>query len=215
MNLLTLVSSLVLVASTATAGILAAPPLLGTTAADENHGPGIAIGGWCIGSCGNQTGGQDNSTHGNQTSPLPPPLGGHQGPSGNHTRNQTSPPPATNQTAPPPTCGVEIHDSRDIEGPTRILWTWMVGTATTNLTVDLNVDGTWVPMGGGARVLLTDGDGDVVASSSSSGYALPFDHTSIRYSATAEEGLAYGEWHLTVEANGLLGGAYLDVHSAC
>lgn len=218
MNLATLVSSLVLAASTATAGLLVAPPLpFGHTAADTPSGPAVSGDGWCVGFCGDEAS-QGNSTHGNQTTPPPPPPGGHGSGSGNQTHgNQTSPPAHGNATASPApaTCGVQMHDSQDIEGPSHLSWSWMVGTRTTNLTVNLQVDGTWVPLGGGLRVTLVDGQGHVVASAANSGNGLPMDYTVIHYSGSRSTGLEYGQWHVNVDADGVLGSAYLDVHGEC
>lgn len=212
MNLATLVSSLVLAASTATAGLLVAPssPLSLPAAPQDGSGPSgpaVQVGPLCVGVCGNDTTPAGNSTaDGNRTAPPPTPL-----------QNQTAPPPSDNQTSPPAkTCGVDIDDSRDIEGPTTLAWSWEVGSGARNLTVQLQVDGAWSPLGGGARVALTDGDGRAVATSSTNGgSSLPFDYTVLSYQGDDTTGLSHGTWHLTVQADGYLGSAWLQVHSAC
>src|SRR4051812_41323940 len=105
MNLATLVSSLVLAASTATAGLLVAPssPLHATP---QDGDSGFQVGPLCLGACGNETGNQ-TSPDGNETAPPPP-------------SEPSSPPADGNQTAPPDdadtaTCGVDIDDSREVE----------------------------------------------------------------------------------------------------
>jgi hypothetical protein len=204
MNLATLVSSLVLAASTATAGLLVAPPSFHAAPQDgPAAGPSVQVGPLCVGVCGNGTG--------NQT--APPPSG-----------NQTRPPPQGNQTAPPPptgnatasqTCGVDIRDGQNVVGPTGLSWSWAVGAGTKNLTVDLDASGAWMPLGGGVHAVLTDGRGHEVASADNSGTALPFGDTAIHYQGDASTGLPTGLWHLHVEADGALGSIYLTVHSAC
>jgi hypothetical protein len=205
MNLATLVSSIVLAASTATAGLLVAPPSFHAA----QDGSGLQVGPLCVGVCGNETG---NQTYpgGNET--LPTPFG-----------NSSSPPPEDNETAPPSddgaaeaeSCGVDIQDSQEMTGPTSLAWSWAVGASTTNLSVSLDVQGVWMPLGGGLHIRLTDGEGNVVATSDGGGMSLPFDFTAISYQGDASTGLSRGVWHLTVDANGLFGSSWLDVHSEC
>lgn len=211
MNLATLVSSLVLAASTATAGLLVAPSLPDLPASPQGgDGPTFGIGGdgWCIGACGNETAPDGNETaDGDEASPPPPPQDDQSPPSDEE---------GMEDAAPDETCGVEIDDSRDIEGPTSVSWSWAVGAGTRNLTVMLDVSGAWTPLGGGAQVALTDGDGNVVAASdSASASGLPFGYTTISYAGDAATGLSQGVWHLTLEADGYLGGAWLRVRSTC
>lgn len=212
MNLATLVSSLVLAASTATAGLLVAPaspllphaiapPLPPASRQDGPTGPGVQVGPLCVGVCGNGT--SDNRT-------TPPP--GHNGTTPPPS-NSTAPPPPANTTAPPRTCGVDIQDSQQVDGPASFAWSWQVGSDTRNLTVAVQASGAWNPLGGGVQARLVDGNGNVVASADDSGTALPFGLTAIDYAGSAH--LAHGVWHLTVSADGVLGSIYVEVHSGC
>jgi hypothetical protein len=204
MNLATLVSSLVLAASTATAGLLVAPPSFQSAPQDDPSGPSVQVGPLCLGVCG-------NGTDGNAT--APPPADNQTTPPDD---NQTAPPPSGNATAPPSkTCGVDIDDGQNVVGPTGLSWSWAVGAGTQNLTVMLEADGAWMPLGGGVHVVLTDGEGNEVASADQSGTALPFGYTMVQYGGDAATGLALGLWHLRVQADGVLGSVYLSVHSSC
>jgi hypothetical protein len=207
MNLATLVSSIVLAASTATAGLLTAPL---HPAAQDGSGPGLQVGPLCFGSC--DAGAADNSTgnetapppSGNQTAPPPPPQG-----------NETAPPSDEGTGEPTQTCGVDIDDGGDVEGPASFAWSWEVGAGTRNLTVALQASGLWMPLGGGLHVRLTDGDGNVVATADDDGAGLPFSYSAIGYQGDDSTGLSHGLWHLTAEADGVLGSVWLQVHSAC
>ncbi|HEX2066326.1 MAG TPA: hypothetical protein VHI93_05880 [Candidatus Thermoplasmatota archaeon] len=212
MNLALLVSSLVLAASTATAGLLAAPSLPLSTPQDGEAGPTVGLGPDCLGVCDGE---------GNKTSAC---LGFCHGGEANGTApdNSTAPPsdePAEPQADGPveaETCGVAIDEHRSVQGPTQGAWSWMVGSGTRNLTVELWVGGVWTPFGGGTHALLTDGDGNVVASADGDGSAgLPFGGTVISYQADAGSGLSRGTWHLEVEADGMLGDISLHVHGTC
>lgn len=206
MNLATLVSSFVLAASTATAGLLVAPTSLPAAPQHGDDESGFQIGPFCI-DCGD-----GNETSGNGT--APPPSDNETAPPPHH--NHTAPPPSHNETAPPArTCGVHIDDGQTMVGATQQEWAWQVGTGTRNLTVTVQADGAWMPLGGGVRIVLTDGDGEVVASSATSGASLPFDYTGISYHADSSAELSRGLWHLSVEADGVLGSTWVEVHSEC
>ncbi|MCA1811201.1 MAG: hypothetical protein LC623_04210 [Halobacteriales archaeon] len=204
MNLATLVSSLVLAASTATAGLLVAPTSLPSLASPQGgDGSSIDLGPVCIGACP-----EGNATDGNETAPP--------------ADNETAPPPPPQpdaepeeEAAPAQTCSVDLEAQEEVEGPASLEWAWEVGTGTQNLTVRFEASGMWTPFGGGLHVRLTDGDGDTVASADDSGMGLPFSYNAIDYQGDDVTGLSHGLWHLTVEADGVLGGVWLQVHSEC
>lgn len=213
MNLATLVSSLVLAASTATAGLLVAP--LPAFPASPHGNP---VGPICLGTCGNSTGNQTAPPPGNQT--VLPPLptlnltGNGNGTSPPPQDNGTAPPPSGNQTAPPATCGVDIEDMRDVEGPSHHAWAWQVGTGTRSLNVSMQARGTWLPLAGGLHARLTDGDGNLVAATDGNASLMLSGYTALGY-AGAAPGLSRGTWHLSVDADGILGEVWVQVHSGC
>jgi len=230
MNLVTLVSSLVLAASTATAGLLVVPSTHDLPTQPQD-GPGAHLEGLglCVGVCSGSaqddgsngqdpasgsddgSGTSDNSTGSPDNSTTPPADNQTVPPSDNETA-----PPAGNQTAPPPkTCGIDLYDSMDVEGPSHGSWTWQVGSATRNLTVSFYADGMWLPLGGGVHATLVDGDGRTVASAQDSGMGLPFDDVMIDYQGTAAHGLSHGQWSLQFDGDGLAGSASIHVHSDC
>ena len=234
MNLASLVSTLVLVASTATAGLFGVPGALPTpTGASDGPIPFLGNTTWdsltqwlpCpLGPCQSHNGTDDGSD--------PPPTqanvtyGSGEGNSTDKPSQGDDPAsePADNRTEarahPSPAgmgCGVSMNDGRQINGDTRAKWTWQTSERTRKLDVELYADA-WLtsPFGSGVHLKLTDGNGNIVASADRSGSGMPMGGAFLEFHGDSDhDGIAPGTWTLSLDVDAIQGSAGMSVQSHC